>query len=168
MARNAAVGRGWVPCRPFVAEIIETARQVPAARLNCVAEMLSRWPVVMSVVIDETERDDSGVLTDTACERVFALARAEYFGRCETFAESDVLLVGTTIVADAPVATDSITVSVGVVEIYPDRFTMELRIRPCEGEGIVAAGRCSLSLPAVTDEIRDEFIRLAQDAHYMN
>jgi len=132
------------------------------------SEMLSRWPVLISVALVETDRDDNRVLTDTAVERAFALARSAYFDRCRTVAQSDTSVVAINAVVDAPVDTNSIDVSVGVVEIYPDRFTMELRARPSAGEGVAARGRCTLALAEITDQTRDEFIRLAHGARYIN
>jgi hypothetical protein len=62
---------------------------------------------------------------------------------------------------------EAVTISVGVVEIYPDSFTMEARIRPAEGEGIAARSRASLEV-AVTDRMKDEFIALAHAAREMH
>ncbi len=38
-----------------------------------------------------------------------------------------------------------VTVSVGVVEIYPESFDMQARIRPVHTDGIAATARCSLA-----------------------
>ena len=61
------------------------------------------------------------------------------------------------------------TVSVAVVEVYPDRFTMTARLRPRDDDGIVATALCPVSPGGeVPTEMRDEFIALAHAATAMH
>jgi hypothetical protein len=70
------------------------------------------------------------------------------------------------------VTTDGVTVSVGVVEVFPDRFTMLARVRPvgpADGDGLAASASCSLSPGgAVPTAMRDEFIALAHAAAHFH
>jgi acyl-CoA thioesterase FadM len=127
--------------------------------------MVSRWPVVLSVPVDASDREADGVLTKATVERVFAQARRAYFERCKTVNASTVEVRATSIRQGEAAAGDDVTVSVSVTEVFPDRFTMTARIRPVDGDGIAATAWCALS-PAggVPTAMRDEFIALAHAA----
>ena len=127
--------------------------------------MLSRWPVIVSVPVSPDERGAHGELTDQAIERIFAAGRSAYFELCKTVDAAGVVVNGCSVLRGAAPPGDRVTVSVNVIEVYPDTFTMSARIRPAEGDGIAATGRCSLTPGGpVTDSMRDEFIALAQSA----
>jgi hypothetical protein len=130
--------------------------------------MVSKWPVLVSLPIAPDDLDDEGALVRDAAERLFARARDVYFARCRTVdvAALEVLEVDVR-PGGADVGSGEVTVSVSVVEVFPDRFTMNARIRPAAGEGIAADAWCSLSAGEVSAAMRDEFIGLAHGAaHY--
>jgi hypothetical protein len=62
-----------------------------------------------------------------------------------------------------------VTVSVTVIEVFRDSFTMAARLRPRSGDGIAATAWCRL-LPGgpVSIDVRDEFIALAHTATYVH
>jgi acyl-CoA thioesterase FadM len=130
--------------------------------------MLSRWPVVLSVPIDEFDVDDQNVLTDAAIARIFGRARTAYFELCSTIDESSAEAVTVSIERGCAVEPTHVTISVGVVEIYPNSFTLEARLCPAEGEGIAARVRCSVTVGELTEQMRDEFIALAHAARAMH
>ena len=136
------------------------------------SSMVSRWPVLVSLPVSSADRDDAegGRLSTGAAERLFARAREVYLARCRTLEGRAVEVLDVRITrGDASLAgVEEATVSVSVVEVFPDRFTMNVRIRPAGGEGIAADGRCDV-FPGgpVTDEVRDELIAFAHEAsHY--
>jgi acyl-CoA thioesterase FadM len=127
--------------------------------------MLSRWPVVVALPVLADECDEEGLLTEAAIERLFAAARSAYFQRCASVDESVVELRASTVRRGDSAPGDRVTISVNVVEVYPETFTMDARVRPADRDGIAATGRCSLSPGGqVSDAMRDEFIALAQGA----
>jgi hypothetical protein len=76
---------------------------------------------------------------------------------------------GSAVVAGTPLSDNRrVTISVNVVEVFPDRFTMSARIRPADREGVAADARCSLAPKSgeVPIVMRDEFIALAHAASY--
>ena len=134
------------------------------------SSIASKWPVLVSVPVTEADRDEAGLLTEAAAERAFGEARTAYLGGCRTLAgrgiEVEDVVLARRDALDASIS--EITVSVSVVEVFPDRFTMHVRIRPSEGDAIAAEGSCSL-VPAggVGNDVRDELIALAHAAsHY--
>jgi hypothetical protein len=128
--------------------------------------MVSKWPVLLYLPVGSEDRDEEGRLTGEACARMFAAGRAEYFDLCRTIDGGAV----TVLEAPAPRRTaavdDQVSMSVNVVELFPDRFTMTARIRPAEGEGIAADVVCTVSAGEVTDEVRDELIAMAHGARH--
>jgi acyl-CoA thioesterase FadM len=132
--------------------------------------MLSRWPVLISVPLAAEDCDDQERMTDAAIERVFGAARAAYFEQCTTVDRATSEIVGTSIRRGAAtVPSRSVTVSASVVEIFPESFTMEARIRTEGSDDVVADARCSVLLGGgVTDSIRDEFIALAHGARHFH
>ena len=134
------------------------------------SSMVSKWPVLVSLAVTAADADDdSGRLTSAAGERLFAAARDEYLAGCATLAGRTLEAKNVTIVAgDAPVEAGEVTVSVSVIELFPDRLTMALRVRSTGADGIVGEGTCDVLLGGpLTDEIRDELIAHAHGArHY--
>ena len=130
--------------------------------------MVSRWPVRISVPLRDGETDAEGRLTDAAVERISVVGRDAYFDLCTTVDRSAVEVLGTSTVKGPAAAGNRVSVSANVVEIFPDRVTMMLRVRPAQGERSVAADvRCSLSMgDEVTKAMRDEFIALAHSARH--
>jgi acyl-CoA thioesterase FadM len=133
-------------------------------------DIVSRWPIVIPLALEDGDCDDDGRLTEAGAHRMFARARARYFDLCRTI-EPATLEVQRLAVApgSAAVNASGVTISVNVTEIYPDAFTMSARIRPADGPGIAADARCSV-FPGgeVSNAVRDEFIALAHNAHHMH
>jgi acyl-CoA thioesterase FadM len=130
--------------------------------------MVSRWPVLVSLPVSASDRDNEGKLNDAAIDRLFAAARAAYLERCSTVDPAALEASAIASARGAP-AGDGVTVSVNVVEVFPSRFTMEARIRPADGEGIAGTASCTLSPEdGVSTEMRDEFIALAHGAAHFH
>src|SRR5262245_5775064 len=129
--------------------------------------MLSRWPIVLSLPIDASDIDGEGILTEVAIDRLVDTARCAYLDLCTTFDRNDLEFGASTIVRGCAVEPTTVTISIGVVEIYPDELVMEARLRPGVGDGIAASVRCTLGIE-VSNEIRDEVIALAHNARDMN
>jgi len=67
------------------------------------------------------------------------------------------------------VGDNGVTVSLGVVEVFPNKFTMTAVLRPADGDGIAARAWCSLSPGGeVSKAMRGEFIALAHAAKYIH
>src|SRR4051794_30510854 len=125
--------------------------------------MFSRWPVLLTLSVAEDEMDATSALSDAAIERLFAVGRASYFEQCHSFDPAATEISGRTVRrGDARISGGTVSISVGVVEVYPESFTMAARIRPAEGDdrdGISADARCQVLVSSgVTDAIRDELI----------
>ena len=134
------------------------------------SEILTRWPILLSLPLGPTDRDAAGRLTDSAVGRLFGLARAAYFARCTTF-DGAASEVGPVSVQrrEAQVSGAKVTISVSVTEVFPDNFTMAARIRPADNGGVAADARCSVSIATgVTNAIRDELIGLAHGASHFH
>jgi hypothetical protein len=133
------------------------------------SDIVSRWPVRITLPIQDADLDVDGRMTDAAVERCFAAARAVYFGDCSTINLEQLQMRGCAVVTGTSVrGNDTVTISVNVVEVFPDRFTMAARLRPADREGVAADARCSLG-PAsgeVSTAMRDEFIARAHAAAY--
>ena len=133
------------------------------------SELVSTWPVVMELPVGDEDRDADGVLTDDGVERLFAEARSAYADLCP---ELDLAAATVSELVRRPggVAAPgrAAVVGVAVVEVFPETFTMDLRVRPAEGSGIAASASCTVA-PAggVGAELRSRLIALAQTArHY--
>lgn len=133
------------------------------------SSIVTRWPVLVSLPVGEDDRDGNGRLTVACVERLFARAREVYVGTCRTLDGREVTVLDVVVAAGpALVEVGEASVSVSVVEVFDDRFTMHARVRPAEGDGIAAEARADV-FPggAVTREIRDELIAHAHSArHY--
>jgi hypothetical protein len=135
------------------------------------SEMVSRWPVLVTLGVEPGECDEEGRLTGAAVERLFARGRDAYFELCTTVEGSTVEVLASSVDRGSVAPGDGgVTVSVGVVEVFPDSFTMTARVRPARSsvEGHTAAsGWCSLSPGGeVSTAMRDEFIALAHGAAF--
>jgi acyl-CoA thioesterase FadM len=131
--------------------------------------MVSRWPVVVTLPVDASDCDANGRLTHAAVERLFARACSAYFDRCATVDASMVETRKTTAHPGEAAPGDGVTVSVGVVEVLRNSFTMESRIRPADRDGIAATAWASLSpVGEVSKAMRDEFIALAHAASHIH
>ena len=140
---------------------------------ECLPAILSRWPVLVALPVTPSDQDADGRLTDAAVERLFAEARTVYFDRCATVDPSALELRNSKVdLSHATVTADEVTVSVGVVEVFPDHFTMLARLRPvapADGDGLAATASCSLSPGGeVPNAMRDEFIALAHSAAHFH
>lgn len=133
------------------------------------SSIVTRWPVLVSLPVTADDRDDEGRLTAACVERLFARVREVYFGMCRSLDGRELTLSEVVVgLGPAPVEVGEASVSVSVVEVFDDRFTMDARVRPAEGDGIAAEARADV-FPggAVTREIRDELIAHAHEGrHY--
>jgi hypothetical protein len=141
------------------------------------SEIFTRWPVVVSLALAPDDRDSDGRLTEPAIERLFSEGRAAYFDEYSTIDGSAVEVRKSTVQPGrAVVSDDGVTVSVAVVEVYPDTFTMTARMRPAgpvdggdDGGGIAASAWGSVSPGgAVSTAMRDELIAMAHAAKHLH
>ena len=134
------------------------------------SEIVTRWPIRLTLALDPTDRDEEGQLTDAGISRLFGVARAAYFARCTTFDGAAGEIGPLSVERREARATGArVTISAGVTEVFPDSFTMAARIRPAEGGGVAADARCSVSIATgVTDATRDELIALAHGASHLH
>jgi hypothetical protein len=132
--------------------------------------LLSRWPVLLVLPVSADDVDDDGRLTDAACSRLFAAGRAAYLELPRTFAPADVRIVETSPPRKAaPVGhAAEVSIAVSVTELFPDSFVMAARIRPVEGDAVLADLRCTATAGEVTDRVRDDLIAIAQSASHMH
>lgn len=131
--------------------------------------MVSRWPVLLTVPLDPQDADEGGILTESAAERVFALARDAFFDLCSTVERSSIEVRSMFVRRGSSVVSEDVTVSVGVVELFADSFTMTARIRPRGADAVAADVSCSLSPGAeIPRGMRDEFIALAHRASHFH
>jgi hypothetical protein len=131
------------------------------------SSIASRWPVVVAVPLLADERKADGQLSDAAVERTVAAGRDAYFDLCTTVDRATLHVQRTEVHRRGAEVTEEVTVSVSVVELYPDSFVMNARIRPAETDGVVADVACTVSAGDVTTAMRDELIALAHAAsHY--
>jgi acyl-CoA thioesterase FadM len=133
--------------------------------------IVSYWPVRLSLPVEPGDCDDDGHLTAAAVERLFAVARSAYFDKCTAVDEIALEVHDVRIERGAAAVDDEgITISVSVVEVFPESFTMTARLRPAgpsDGDAVAAAAWCSLAPGGeVTTAMRDEFIAHAHAARY--
>ncbi len=146
-------------------------RDPSTATLSRVTEMVTHWPVLEQLTLHEDERDADGFLTDGALTRLFAEVRGAYAAGCKaldlTAAEVRDVVVRR---GSVPAPGADASVSVAVVEVFPESFTMEARVRPAEGLGIAGSATCTV-VPAggaVSRELKAELIALAQTARHLH
>jgi hypothetical protein len=132
--------------------------------------MLSRWPVLLVLPVGPDDVDGDGRLSDAACERLFAAGRAAYFELPRTIDPADVRVVESSLPRKgAPVGgATQVSLSASVGELFPDRFVMAARIRPAEGDAVLADLRCEVTSGEVTAAVRDDLIAIAQSAVHMH
>ena len=131
--------------------------------------MVSRWPVVLTLALGPQDADDDSLLTEAAAERLFAVACDAFFDLCTTVDRSSIEVRTTSTRRGPGTVGDSVSISVGVVELFADAFTMAARIRPVGTDAIAADVSCSLSPGAeVPASMRDEFISLAHTAAHFH
>src|SRR4051794_14851616 len=120
----------------------------------------TRWPVLVAVEVSDAEIDADGRASDAAIERAFADARADYLAACDTLRGETVSVLRTEVRrGGGRVTPRGVTVATGVVEIFPEAFVMNARIRSRDGGELVADATCTLSTGgALPVACRDEFI----------
>ncbi len=128
----------------------------------------TRWPVLVSVELTPTEIEADGRATGAAIERVFADARRIYLDECESLRGQTLEVLRTEVRrGDAQVAATGVTIATGVVEIFPEAFVMNARLRSRHDGELVADATCTLTtggeLPIAC---RDEFIARAHSARH--
>ena len=135
-----------------------------------VTEMMSHWPVLVQLPLRDEDRDADGFLTDAAVARLFAEGRTAYAAECTELdlaaAEvTDVVTRRGAVAAPGALA----LVGVAVVEVFPERFTMEARIRALEGAGTAASATCAVAPPGgVSEALKARLIALAQAARHLH
>jgi hypothetical protein len=135
-----------------------------AAILPSMSRMLSTWPVVISVRLDEAARAGD-TMSDAAIQESFAAARDEYFALCQTVTQSRCEFGEISIQRGGGVSGPEVSVSIAVIELFPEGFTMSGRIRGDHDE-IVADARCFATYAGgVGDAVRDELIAIAHNAN---
>ena len=133
-------------------------------------EVLSHWPVVVELPLQDGDRDAEGFLVDEGITRLLAAGCAAYAAGgtrldLATATVDDVVLRRGAV----PVPGGVVAVGVAVAEVFPDRCTIEVRIRPAEGPGVAGAATCAVRPPGgVGDELRAELIERAQAARHLH
>jgi hypothetical protein len=132
--------------------------------------MVSRWPVLLVLPIGTDDLDGDGLLTDAACDRLFAAGRTAYFELSKTIDAADVTVLETSpLRRSTPMqGSDEVSISVSVTELFPDSFVMAARVRPATGDTVAADLRCTVSAGEVTPEVRDDLIAIAHAASHMH
>jgi acyl-CoA thioesterase FadM len=129
--------------------------------------IVSKWPVRITVPVSDEEIDADGHLTEAGALRVFAEARQAYLSDCASLAGLDVLVRACAVTLGPAIVRTGVAVATGVVEIFPDSFTMHARIRSDDDGDLAADGVCDLSTGSdLPIECRDEFIARAHRATY--
>jgi len=129
--------------------------------------IVSKWPVRLTIAIRDGETDADGHLTETGALRVFAEARQAYLDGCASLALLDVSVRGCDVTLGPAVVRTGVGVATGVVEIFPDSFTMHARIRSDDDGDLAADGVAELSTGSdLPIECRDEFIARAHGAAF--
>ena len=129
--------------------------------------IVSKWPVRITVAVHDGETDGEGHLTEAGALRAFAEARQAYVADCASLAGLTISLRACDVTLGAAVVRTGVVVATGVVEIFPDSFTMHARIRSDDDGDLAADGVCELSTGGdLPIECRDEFIARAHRAAY--
>lgn len=129
--------------------------------------IVSKWPVRIRVAIHDDEIDAAGHLTEPGAQRAFAEARRTYLDDCESLVGLDVSVRACDVKLGPATVRTGVVIATGVVEIFPDSFTMHARIRSDDDGELAADGVCELSTGEdVPIECRDEFIARAHRAAY--
>src|SRR5205085_10095972 len=104
---------------------------------DMVTEMMSRWPVHAWLPLSGDERDVDGFLTEAGIAGLFEQVRAVYLRDCATLVDVPLAVDGAVLErGSVPVPGEQVSVSVAVVEVFPDHVTMTMRFRPQEGPGV--------------------------------
>jgi hypothetical protein len=135
-----------------------------------VTEMMSHWPLRMSVPVDADARDADGFLTEEGIAVVFAVVRDAYLEGCATLSNIDVVVADLVVERGSVAAPGGLAVAAAAVnEVFPDHFTMTTRIRPADGPGVAGSARCTVRPDGgVTREIQAELIARAQTARHFH
>lgn len=128
------------------------------------SSIASKWPVLLVLPVLPGDVDGDGRLSPEGAERLFAEGRAAYFELVRSFSPGDVRVLEVGAPRQGVAVGPEASISVSVVELFPDRFTMEARVRPAAGEAIAADLSCTVTAGEVTDEVRDDLIAIAHAA----
>ena len=132
------------------------------------SSIVSRFPVSFRAALGPADIDGDGRVTIEAVERIFAAARDAYFADSQSIDITSTSATLSSLRQSEPFDTVAtpVTVAVGVTEIFPESFTMALRIRRHADSGAVDA-RADVTLDGpVTAEIRDECIAREHAARF--
>jgi acyl-CoA thioesterase FadM len=148
------------------------------------SSVVSKWVVLQSHAVAPDDLDADGVLRDDVVARWLDDTRRDYLDRCAVLcdaAEQGGLAVHCEM-AELPSgaqfgAPETVNVSAGATEVWPDSFRIAFRIRSFgAGDDAAFNTSCVVSLedPAtgarieLGDDVRDELIALAHDARHFN
>jgi hypothetical protein len=137
-----------------------------------VSDIVSRWVVAQHHDVADADRDPSGYVRADVLERWIAAARDAYLERCSRL-RAVVFDMRSTSVVDASRlgrAPTAVRVSAGAKEVWPDAFSVAVRVRargaddaePVDVQWIVAVAS------GVSSEIRDQLIALEHGARHTN
>jgi acyl-CoA thioesterase FadM len=129
--------------------------------------IVSKWPVRIRVAVRDDEVDAENHLTEAGAQRAFSEARGAYLDGCESLSGRDVSVRTCDVKLGTATVRTGVVVATGVVEIFPDSFTMHARIRSDDDGELAADGVCELTTgEELPIECRDEFIARAHRAAY--
>jgi acyl-CoA thioesterase FadM len=148
------------------------------------SSVVSKWVVLESHAVAPDDLDAEGVLRDDAVARWIDDARRAYLDCCAVLraAGERAGLAINCEMAELPTgaqfgAPETVNVSAGATEVWPDSFRIAFRIRSFGSMGDMAFNTsCTVSLedPAtgeraeIGDDVRDELIALAHNARHFN
>ena len=124
--------------------------------------------MLLHVPVEDGDRDDAGALSRPGAERLFMLARDAYFERCGSVDVAALEAREPAIRLGGGELGDLVSVSAGVVEVFPDGFRLSVRVRASAGEvaaDVACDFACAGGIPA---SMRDEFIALAHGAAHVH
>jgi hypothetical protein len=132
------------------------------------SSIVSRWPIASRATLAHSDIDEDGRVTIEAVERIFAGVRDAYFLESPTVDGAAASAMLTSLRQSEPFdrVETPVTAAVGVTEIFPESFTMALRIRPHSGSGAVDARATVTIGEPVTDALRDELIAREHAARF--
>ncbi len=148
------------------------------------SSLVSKWVVLESHAVAPDDLDTEGQLRDDVVAGWIDDARRAYLDRCAVLRDTSER-TGRVVrceMGELPRgaqfgAPDTVNVSAGATEVWPDAFRIAFRIRGFgTGDDPACNTSCTVSLEdpangercALGDDVRDELIALAHDARHFN
>jgi hypothetical protein len=142
-----------------------------------VSSILSRWPILHEHEVTAADLAGDGLIRSATLDGWITAARTDYFAST-SLAGRDLHLVPRRPLDPREVlgSPPSVAISVGVAEIHPDSFTLNVRLRPLGSHAdrpvtvryVVTVRRPDGSAQAISTELRDELIALEHSAAHFN